>query len=238
LRLLYEGKTKKVYDYGDEVVLEFKDTFTAFDGKKVEEVPGKGEVNAKFTELLMKYLESKGIRTHFIAREGNKVRARKAEPLPLEFIVRNYAYGSLLKRLPILQKGQKLATPVFEVHYKSDELHDPLLANDDPVAAGLLNPEQAEEIRDTTLKINEALKELFKKAGFDLIDFKVEYGITGDGQIILIDELSPDAFRAHKGGESYDKDLFRKGASGGETLKRYLELLGELERVIQDELQG
>ncbi len=233
MRMLYEGKTKRVYDAGDEVVLEFKDVFTAFDGKKVEETPGKGSVNAEFTELLMKYLESKGVRTHFLKREGNKVWAIKTKPLPLEFIVRNYAYGSLLKRLPILQKGQELRVPVYEIHYKSDELHDPLLAESDPVAAGMLTPEQAEEIKKTTLKINEALKELFSKAGFKLIDFKVEYGIDKDGNVILIDELSPDSFRAHKGDEVYDKDLFRKGASGKETLKRYVELLKALKEVLE-----
>jgi len=232
VRLKYEGKTKRVYDLGNEVLLEFKDVFTAFDGKKVESVPGKGEVNAEFTEVLMKYSESKGIRTHFISREGNKIRAIKAKPLPLEFIVRNYAYGSLLKRLPILEKGQKLTIPVYEIHFKSDELHDPLLADDDPVAAGLLTPSQAEEIRKTTLRINEVLKELFEKAGFKLIDFKVEYGITEDGKVVLIDEVSPDSFRAHKDGESYDKDLFRKGANGAETLERYKKLLEALKEVI------
>jgi len=233
VRLMYEGKTKKVYDLGNEVVLEFKDVFTAFDGKKVETVPGKGEVNAEFTELLMKYLESKGIKTHFISREGNRITAIKTKPLPLEFIVRNYAYGSLLKRLPVLKKGQKLVAPVYEIHFKSDELHDPLLANDDPVAAGLLTPSQAEEIREMTMKINEYLKELFEKASFKLIDFKVEYGLTEDGRVVLIDEISPDSFRAHKDGESYDKDLFRKGASGAETLEKYKELLDALKEVIE-----
>ena len=233
MKPLYEGKTKKVFDAGETVVLEFKDVFTAFDGKKVEVVNGKGEVNAKFTELLMKYLEKNGIRTHFIKREGNKVEAVKASPLPLEFIVRNYAYGSLLKRLPILKKGEKLKVPVYEIHYKNDELHDPLLSEDDPVAAGLLTPQQASEIKEITLKINDLLKELFERAGFKLIDFKVEYGITNDGEIILIDELSPDSFRAHKDGEAYDKDVFRRGGSGEETLKRYQELLKALEGALQ-----
>ncbi|UXD21821.1 phosphoribosylaminoimidazole-succinocarboxamide synthase [Ignicoccus pacificus DSM 13166] len=232
MKFLYEGKTKKVYDAGDYYVLEFKDVFTAFDGKKVEEVKGKGEVNAKFTELLMKVLEEKGVPTHFVKRDGNKLYVKKAKPLPLEFIVRNYAYGSLLKRLPILEKGQELKRPVYEIHYKSDELHDPLLATDDPIAAGLLSEEQAEEIRNLTMRVNDILKEVFNEAGYKLIDFKVEYGITPEGKIILIDELSPDSFRAHKGEEIYDKDLFRKGASGEETLKRYLKLLEDLERVV------
>ncbi len=231
--MIYEGKTKKVFDAGDHVVLEFKDVFTAFDGKKVEEVPGKGEVNAEFTELLMEELEKAGIPTHFIKREGKYVHVKRTEPLPLEFIVRNYAYGSLLKRLPILEKGQKLKFPVYEIHYKSDELHDPLLATDDPVAAGLLTPEEAQKIREMTLKINEVLKKIFEKAGYTLIDFKVEYGRDENGNIILIDELSPDSFRAHKDGEIYDKDLFRKGASGSETLERYKVLLNDLKKVVE-----
>ena len=232
MKFLYEGKTKKVYDAGDYVILEFKDVFTAFDGEKVEEVPGKGEINAKFTELLMKYLEHKGIPTHLVERNGNKIKAKKAKPIPLEFIVRNYAYGSILKRLPILREGQELQYPVYEIHYKSDDLHDPLLATDDPVAAGLLTPVEAEKIRDMTLRINDALKELFQKAGYKLIDFKVEFGRVGEEKIILIDELSPDSFRAHKDGEIYDKDLFRKGSSGEETLKRYIALFNDLEKVV------
>ncbi len=233
---VYEGKTKKVYDEGERVVLVFKDVFTAFDGKKVETVPGKGEINAKFTELFMKYLESKGIPTHFIKREGNKVIAKKARPLPLEFIVRNYAYGSLLKRLPILEKGQKLKVPVYEIHYKSDELHDPLLAENDPVAAGLITEDQAKRVKELTLKINEILTELFNKAGFKLIDMKLEFGIDDKGNVILIDEISPDSFRAHKGDEIYDKDLFRKGVPGSEVLKKYVELLKALEEVVNAEL--
>jgi len=232
LKLIYEGKTKKVYDMDDKVLLKFKDVFTAFDGKKVEEVKGKGKVNAEFTELLMKYLEQHGVKTHFLSRNEDEIVAIKTKPLPLEFIVRNYAYGSLLKRLPILEKGQRLLTPVFEVHYKSDELHDPLLAEDDPVAAGIVSKDVMKTIRETTLKVNELLTELFEKAGFKLIDFKVEYGITEDGRVVLIDELSPDSFRAHKGGEAYDKDLFRQGASGEEVLKKYVELLEALREAL------
>ncbi len=229
---IYEGKTKKIYPYGDNVILLFKDVFTAFDGKKVENVSGKGEVNARFTELLMRYLEQKGIPTHFVRREGNRIIAKKTSPLPLEFIVRNYAYGSLLKRLPILEKGQKLKVPVYEIHYKNDELHDPLLAENDPVAAGLLTEEQAGKIKELTLKINDYLSELFERAGFKLIDMKLEFGIDKNGNIILIDEISPDSFRAHKDGKSYDKDLFRKGESGSKVLKRYLELLKALEETV------
>ena len=235
MKLLYEGKTKRVYEYNDDkVLLEFKDVFTAFDGKKVEEVSGKGEINAKFTELLMKYLEEKGVPTHFIRREGNKIIAKKTNPIPLEFIVRNYAYGSLLKRLPILKKGQKLIVPVYEIHYKNDELHDPLLSESDPIAAGLLTPEQAEKIKEMTLKVNEYLSDLFNKAGFKLIDMKLEYGIDNNGNILLIDEISPDAFRAHKDGEVYDKDLFRTGKPGSEVLKKYVELLNALEEIINE----
>ena len=234
MRLLYEGKTKKVYELGpNEVLIEFKDVFTAFDGKKVEVVEGKGDVNAEFTELLMSELEKHGVPTHFLARDGNKVRAKRTEPLPLEFIVRNYAYGSLLKRLPILSKGEELKVPVFEVHYKNDELHDPLLSNYDPVAAGILSMDELNKIEKMTFKINEVLKSLFMKAGYKLVDFKVEYGRTPEGELILIDELSPDSFRAHKNGEVYDKDLFRKGSSGEETLKRYVTLLNDLRRVVQ-----
>lgn len=234
MKLLYEGKTKKVYELGpDELLMEFKDVFTAFDGKKVEIVKGKGAVNAEFTELLMRELERSGVSTHFLSREGNKVRARKTEPLPLEFIVRNYAYGSLLKRLPILEKGDELKVPVFEIHYKSDELHDPLLSNYDPVAAGILGMNELRTIEEMTLKINEILKRLFNKAGYKLVDFKVEYGRTPEGELILIDELSPDSFRAHKNGEIYDKDLFRRGLSGEETLKKYIILLNDLKEVVQ-----
>jgi len=231
---LYEGKTKKVYEADENTVLiEFKDVFTAFDGKKVEEVEGKGEVNAEFTELLMKELEKHGIPTHFLDRKDNEVKAKRAEPLPLEFIVRNYAYGSLLKRLPLIKKGEKLKVPVFEVHYKNDELHDPLLSNYDPVSIGLLTMDELKKIEEMTMKINEVLSENFERAGYKLVDFKVEFGRTPNGEIILIDELSPDSFRAHRGNEIFDKDLFRKGASAKETLKRYRILLDDLKRVVE-----
>ncbi|ALU11737.1 phosphoribosylaminoimidazole-succinocarboxamide synthase [Ignicoccus islandicus DSM 13165] len=230
--LLYEGKSKRVYKLDeDKVLLEFKDTFSAFDGEKIETVNGKGEVNAIFTEVLMRYLNERGIPTQFVSRDSNKIIALRSEPLPLEFIVRNYAFGSLLKRMPLFKKGEKLKKPIFEIHFKSDELHDPLLSYDDPIAAGLLSEEELKHLRDLSLRINDILRELFERAGYELVDLKLEFGKRGD-EFILIDELSPDVFRAWKDGSSYDKDLFRKGKSGRETLDAYKVLLNDLIKVL------
>ena len=213
--------------------MKFKDEMSAFDGKRVEVARGKGKVCKEFTCLLMKYLESKGIKTHIIKCLDEGILVKKTEPLPLEFIVRNVAWGSLLKRMPLFKKGERLRRPIFEIHYKSDELHDPLLAEDDPIAAGVLTEEELKKIRETTLKINEYLSELFSKAGLELMDFKVEYGRV-DGELILIDELSPDVFRVRdKEGNQYDKDLFRRGLSAEETLKRYEELLERIRGVLE-----
>ncbi len=234
LRKVYEGKSKILYETEGGLMMKFKDEMSAFDGRRVEVVKGKGKICKEFTCLLMRYLESKGIKTHLLECLGDGILVKRANPIPLEFIVRNVAWGSLLKRLPLFRKGERLKRPIFEVHYKSDELHDPLLANDDPLAANLLTEEELKKIRDTTMKVNSYLSELFSKAGFELMDFKVEYGRV-DGEIILIDELSPDVFRVRDSrGNQYDKDLFRRGLSAQETLRKYEELLESLKVVLNE----
>ncbi len=234
MKKVYEGKSKVLFEENGRLLMKFKDEMSAFDGKKVERVEGKGRICKEFTCLLMRYLESKGVKTHLIECLDEGIVVEKVEPIPLEFIVRNVAWGSLLKRLPLFEKGERLRIPIFEIHYKSDELHDPLLAEDDPVAAGLLTRDELRQIRETSLKVNEYLKELFEKAGLELMDFKLEFGRKGK-EIILIDELSPDVFRVRdEKGQQYDKDLFRRGLSASETIRKYEELLNKLKVIINE----
>lgn len=214
LEQVYEGKAKKVFKTDDPelFIVDYKDDATAFNGQKKGTIHGKGVINNRVTNYLMKMLEEKGIPTHFVKELSDReTLVRKVTIVPLEVIVRNIAAGSMSKRLGVAE-GTKLACPVLEFSYKNDELGDPMINDYHALALNLATKEEIETIKDLTFKINEILIDYFKGIGIELVDFKLEFGRTSDGKIILADEISPDTcrfwdIRTH---EKLDKDRFRR----------------------------
>ncbi len=226
VELIYEGKAKRVYRLNDdELIMEFKDEVTALDGLRREVAAGKGRLAAAQTAFFMNYLERNGVRTHFIDWDGDRrITVRALRMVPIEVIVRNYAYGSFLRRMPMVKPLTRFSKPLVEFHLKSDELHDPLLTTDDLIEAGLLGKGDLQEVINTSLKVNDLLMGLLGMHGLTLLDFKLEFGFSRDGRLLLADELSGDTMRILKEGRHLDKELFRKGASAVDLVKAYAEL--------------
>lgn len=231
--MLYEGKAKKVYTTEDpeRYIVDYKDDATAFNGLKKGTILGKGAINNRVTNHLMKMLEGKGIPTHFVEQLSDRETVvKKVTIVPLEVIIRNIAAGSMSKRLGI-EEGTVLPTTVLEYSYKNDDLGDPLINDYHALAMQLCTREELDQIASYAFKINEILKEYFKEVNVDLVDFKLEFGKLSDGTIVLADEISPDTCRfwdatTH---EKLDKDRFRRDMDNvdegyHEILKR---LLGE-----------
>ena len=218
--LLYEGKAKKVYATEDPeyCIVSYKDDATAFNGLKKGTIVGKGVVNNRMSNFMFKLLEQKGIKTHFVEELNERdTVVRKVSIVPLEVIVRNKAAGSLSKRLG-LEEGTPMRVPVLEFCYKNDDLGDPMVNNYHILAAGFATQEEIDKIASMSLAVNKTMIEFFKSVNVDLIDFKLEFGKTSDGEIILADEISPDTCRfwdIHTG-EKLDKDRFRRDMGGVE----------------------
>ena len=220
LEQMYEGKAKKVFATDDEnyCIVSYKDDATAFNGLKKGTIAGKGVVNNKMSNYLMALLEKTGVPTHFVEELNDRETVvKKVTIVPLEVIVRNVAAGSFSKRLCVAE-GTPLKTTVLEYCYKDDALGDPMVNDYHILAMGYATKEELDTIADYTFKINEFLKDFFKKINVDLIDFKIEFGKTPDGKIILADEISPDTCRfwdatTH---EKLDKDRFRRDLGGVE----------------------
>ncbi|MBS4917349.1 MAG: phosphoribosylaminoimidazolesuccinocarboxamide synthase [Clostridiales bacterium] len=217
---LYEGKAKKVFKTDDPEVyiVDYKDDATAFDGLKKGTIVGKGVVNNRMSNLLFQMLEKKGIETHFVKELSERETAvKKVSIVPLEVIVRNIAAGSFSKRFGV-EEGTVLKCPTLEFCLKDDDLHDPMINEYHILALGLASKEDLETITDMTFRVNEALKEFFLSIGIELVDFKLEFGRTTDGKIILADEISPDTCRLwdSKTHEKLDKDRFRRDLGGVE----------------------
>lgn len=232
---LYEGKAKKVYNTTDEncYIVSYKDDATAFNGLKKGTIEGKGSINNRVSNYLMSLLEKEGIPTHVVEQLNDRETVvKKVKIVPLEVIVRNIAAGSLSKRLGI-PEGTKLASPVLEFCYKDDALGDPMVNEYHIYAMNIATPEELKVIADYSFRVNDFLIKFLSKCNIDLVDFKIEFGRTPDGKIILADEISPDTCRfwdstTH---EKLDKDRFRRDLGGvedayHEILKR---LLGEEE---------
>lgn len=224
---LYEGKAKKVWatDDPDVVIVDYKDDATAFNGLKKGTIVGKGVVNNKMSNYLMQILEKKGVPTHFIKELSDRETAvKKVEIVPLEVIIRNRAAGSICKRLG-LEEGMDFVCPSIEFSYKDDDLGDPLISEYHAVSCGFATREEVETIKEMAFKVNDVLKEYFASIGVELIDFKLEFGKTSDGTIVLADEISPDTCRfwdinTH---EKLDKDRFRRDMGGVE--EAYAEMM-------------
>lgn len=225
--LRYEGKAKKVYatDKEGEYIVEFKDDATAFNAQKRGTVVGKGAVNNAITSALYPRLEAAGVPTHFLSRLSEREQlVRAVEIVPVEVVVRNVAAGSFSKRLG-LSEGVLLPRAVVEYYYKSDVLGDPLINTDTALAMGWASESDLATIRDLALRVNAFLVPFFEARGIRLIDFKLEFGKTQGGQILLADEISPDTCRFWdaSSGEKLDKDRFRRDLGGVEDA--YQEML-------------
>ena len=227
MKMLYEGKAKQVFltDKEGEYIVHFKDDATAFNGVKKEKITGKGELNNAISSLIFEMLEKEGIKTHFIKKiNSNDMLVKKVSILPLEIIIRNLSAGSLSKRLGI-EEGIEFEEPVFELCYKRDDLGDPIINDDHAVILGLASRVEIEQIKKETLKVNELLRTFFLKANLKLIDFKIEYGRTDEGELLLADEVSPDTCRLWdvNTSEKMDKDRFRRDL--GSVIEAYQEVL-------------
>ncbi len=211
--ILYEGKAKKIYQTNDDHVLVqfFKDDATAFNGEKHEIMNDKGKVNNFISAHIMTLLTEKGIKNHFIKRIDNFSQLiNKLEIFPLEVIVRNTASGSICKRLG-LKNGLELKKPLIELCYKDDNLGDPFINDDHVELLNIANKKQLSFIKSEALKINVVLLEMFQKIGVKLVDFKIEFGIDHNQNILLADEITPDSCRLWdiEDQTRYDKDVFR-----------------------------
>jgi phosphoribosylaminoimidazole-succinocarboxamide synthase len=227
---LYEGKAKKVYETNDDdlVIIHYKDDATAFNGEKKGQIEDKGVMNNKIASGLFELIEKSGVPTHFVARLNERdMLCKRVTIVPLEVIVRNVAAGSMAKRLG-LEEGAALKTTVFELSYKDDALGDPLINDYHAVAIGASTFEEIEKIKKMTFKINEVLSGFFLKRGIKLIDFKLEFGKTSKGDIVLADEISPDTCRFWdaKTNEKLDKDRFRRDL--GNVKEAYIEILNRI----------
>ena len=232
--LLYEGKAKKVFTTEDPnlYIVSYKDDATAFNGLKKGSISGKGVINNRLSNHIMQLLEKKeGIPTHYVEELNDRETVvKKVQIVPLEVIVRNIAAGSLSKRLG-LPEGTPMKKTVLEYCYKDDDLGDPMINEYHILAMDLCTKEELDTIADYALRVNQFMIDYLKDANIELVDFKIEFGRTPDGQIILADEISPDTCRfwdstTH---EKLDKDRFRRDLGGVEDAYEEVmrRLLGE-----------
>jgi phosphoribosylaminoimidazole-succinocarboxamide synthase len=233
---LYEGKAKILYSTDDPKVLlaHYKDDATAFNAQKRGSIVGKGEINAKIASRLFQVMEANGIPTHFIDQPApNQMRVKAVKILPLEVVVRNIAAGSLCKQTG-LPEGKVLPQPLVEFYYKNDALGDPLLTRDRIFLLELATESQVEQLVKLAWQINAILQDFFRQCGITLVDFKLEFGIDSQQQVLLADEISPDTCRLWDASQTdpnrrvLDKDRFRRDLGNVESAYQQV-----LERVLQ-----
>lgn len=231
--MLYEGKAKQVYATEDKdiIVMHYKDDATAYNGIKKASINNKGVLNNKITTIIYKKLQEAGIPTHYIDTLNDRDQlCKKVKILPLEVIVRNIIAGSMSKRLGI-PEGTKPENTIFEICYKDDALGDPLINDHHAVALGAATYDELKTVYDLTARVNEELKKMFLEVGVILVDFKVEFGKTSDGQIVLADEISPDTARLWDAqtNKKLDKDRFRRDL--GDVISAYEEIYSRLQSI-------
>ncbi|CAJ1004218.1 phosphoribosylaminoimidazolesuccinocarboxamide synthase [Brevibacillus aydinogluensis] len=227
---LYEGKAKRIYrtSLADQYWVEYKDDATAFNGEKKGTITGKGELNNRITAIFFTLLKERGIDNHFIRLlSPTEQLVRKVEIIPLEVVVRNIAAGSLAKRLGMAE-GTALPHPVVEFYYKDDALGDPLVNHSHIKVLGVASEDDLAVLERIGLQVNEVLQEYLRERGVILVDFKLEFGRTPEGEILLADEISPDTCRFWDAGtmEKLDKDRFRRDL--GNVEEAYREMLKRL----------
>ena len=232
LEQIYEGKAKKVYATDDPnlVIVDYKDDATALDGLKKGTIVGKGVINNQMTNRLMAKMEKAGIPTHFVKELSQReTLVKKVSIVPLEVIVRNISAGHFASRYGV-EEGIVFDQPTIEFSYKNDDLHDPLLNEYHAIALKLATREEIDLIKKYSFAVNDVLKAFWRECGVTLVDFKLEFGKTSDGTIVLADEISPDTCRLwdSKTHEKLDKDRFRRDMGGvedayAEIMKRLLD---------------
>ena len=230
--MLYEGKAKQVFATEDPevVMVHYKDDATAFNGLKKGTITGKGVINNQVTNFMMQKLEQAGVPTHFVQELNERdTLVKKVQIVPLEVIIRNISAGSFAKRFGV-EEGIVFENPTIEYSYKNDDLGDPLINSSHALALKLATPEELETIRKYALQVNDFLKQLWSECGVTLVDFKLEFGKTADGTIVLADEISPDTCRLWdaKTHEKLDKDRFRRDMGGVEDA--YEQVMGRLRK--------
>jgi phosphoribosylaminoimidazole-succinocarboxamide synthase len=233
---LYEGKAKKVFATEDPslLIVSYKDDATAFNGLKKGTIAGKGIINNRMSNALMRLLEKKGIPTHYVEELSDRdTLVKKVSIVPLEVIIRNIAAGSFSKRYGV-DEGLVFNSPTIEFSYKNDALGDPLINEYHIVAIGLADPTEIYTIKRYAFAVNEILKEFWASCGVMLVDFKLEFGKLADSTIVLADEISPDTCRLWDSvtKEKLDKDRFRRDLGGVEDA--YHEIMKRLEEHISE----
>ncbi len=234
--LLYEGKAKRVYEFQkkpDQVLIEFKNTATAFNALKKTDFENKGRLNCQISAVLFEMLESNAIPTHYLGLVSETwMAAKKVQIVPLEIVIRNIAAGSLCKETPV-KEGSELSPALLDIYYKDDALGDPLLTDRRLEKLGLLTNEQRDQIEHIAMSVNNSLISFFKNIDLTLVDFKLEFGLTNANKIVLADEISPDTCRLwdrrtnNLQDRILDKDRFRKG------LGNVIEAYGEVYKRVQ-----
>lgn len=228
--IIYNGESVKIYATEDpELVLQqFTDKITAFSKIKQAAIKDKGKVSCGIAVMIFRHLEAAGIRTHFVRQVSEtEILCRRTEIIPIEMVVRNVIAGSMAQRLGI-GEGVRPSNTIFDICYKNEDLNDPLINDHHAVALGLATYGELEKMYSLTGKINEVLTGVFRKAGIDLVDFKIEFGKLPDGEIILSDEITPDSARFWDiaTGDRLDKDRFRRDLSRvGEAYRTVYERL-------------
>lgn len=235
MKLIYEGKAKKIYEDGvaskgqPTVIMEFKDSLTAFNAQKKGQFTQKGQLNLKFSQKIFEMLSEKGIAHHVVeVMDANRVRVLKLKMLPVEVVARNKTAGSLAKRLGF-EEGIQLKKPLVEFYLKNDELQDPLLTEGQIETLDIMSAADIKAAQEIALKINQSLLHFFNSVGVDLIDFKIELGKDEAGKLYLADEITPDSCRLwdQKTKEKLDKDVFRRDLGDvGEAYKKIAQKIG------------
>jgi len=230
-KILYNGKVKTVIQCikDDQVLIQYHDKVTAGNGEKEDYLEGKGKINCEISCLIFKELEKAGVKTHFIQPAGTALmRCKKVEIIPIEVVVRNYADGSIVRQTTI-PKYTKFNPPLIEFYLKDDDKNDPLLTED---RLHIMGYRQLHQYKQYAREVNAVVSNLFEQIGIRLIDFKIEFGTTSDGTIVVADEISPDGCRLlGEGDKSMDKDLFRKGE--GNIIEAYSYILKSLKNHVK-----
>lgn len=235
LEMLYDGKAKQLFatDDPDKVIIHYTDAATAFNNVKKATIERKGVLNNAISTILFRELRKAGIPTHYIETLNDRDQlCRRVRIIPLEVIVRNTIAGSMARRLGI-EEGMQPSNVIYDICYKKDELGDPLINDHHAVALGIATYEELAEIYRMTARINEVLKGLFDRINVRLVDFKIEFGKTSEGEIVLADEVSPDSCRLWDAttGERLDKDRFRRDM--GRVREAYEEILMRLKKITE-----
>lgn len=232
-RMIYEGKAKILYEGSEPgtIIQYFKDDATAFNAEKHSVIEGKGVLNNRLSEYFMTALNAIGVPTHFIKRINMREQlVRAVEIIPLEVVVRNFAAGSMTKRLGI-EEGTQLPRPIIEFYFKDDKLGDPLVTEEHILSFNWASQQDLDDMVALALRVNDFMSGMMLAVGIKLVDFKIEIGRIYDGdfqRLIVADEISPDSCRLWdiETGQKLDKDVFRRDL--GDLADAYTEVAKRL----------